>query len=229
MNLCSNIHLDTHRSYDGCAQFSAIQSGSFTYYLFDLKEDPNEETNLYGTSDKYTAIQDELYDALDDIQDNAADYCTSGDEESSAQKEWKSSDNYIVPWKDSRRRLNLQGSKTRRLSSKYPDNCGLWSDSYEQVAADQVDASAMKSSHFMKSSGKSESDVSTVKISKIKSFADVYGLLNVFKSSSKSSSKSKKNTKTTTSKSSSSSSSSSTSSKEKKSSKSSKGKKSSSK
>ena len=155
---------------------------------------------MYGSSDKYTAIQDELYDALGDIQDNAADYCTSGDEASSAQKEWKSNDNYVVPWTDSRRRLNLQGSKTRRLSSKYPDNCGLWSDSYEQVASDQVDSSTMQSSHFMKSSGKTENGVSTVRISKIKTFADVYGLLNIFKSSSsssKSSNKSKKTTKTT--------------------------------
>jgi len=153
---------DDLASYDNCAQFNAISSGTFTYFLFDLKEDPTEKVNLYGQDD-YADVQKELYAALDDLQDNAADYCVSK-EASGAAKVWASNDDYVVPWGDSRRRL--QGSRRRagrRLSSKYPSNCGLWSESYAAVVGDDADEAEEKSSsktakNVMKSSGKAASN-----------------------------------------------------------------------
>ena len=131
-------------NYDGCAQFTAVMSGSFTYYLFDLKEDPNEEKNLYDSSDKYKEIQEDLYDALDDAANNAAKYCESS-YESSATKTWSKYDNYVVPWADRRRRLG----DGRKLSSKL-SNCGLWSDSFksevEVVNTPVMESSLMRSS-----------------------------------------------------------------------------------
>ena len=55
---------DDLASFDGCAQFMAQKSGAFTYFLFDLQEDPTEKSNLYDSSEKYKAIQEELYSAL---------------------------------------------------------------------------------------------------------------------------------------------------------------------
>ena len=40
---------DDMADFDGCAQFMSVRSGEFTYFLFDLKEDPTETTNLYDT------------------------------------------------------------------------------------------------------------------------------------------------------------------------------------
>lgn len=141
---------DDLADFDGCAQFSAVRGGEFKYFLFDLKTDPTETTNLYDTTAAYKAIQEELYDALTDLTKTAAAYCDSGFEEG-AEPAWKENDNYIVPWIDETdRRLDAEapsasspsspsprGHGGRRLGVKYPSNCGMWSGSDSAADADE--------------------------------------------------------------------------------------------
>ena len=119
---------DDLKSFDGCAQFMAQKSGTFTYFLFDLQEDPNENVNLYGSSDKYKAIQDELYSQLDKYSNNAAAYCSSMFDATS-EDAWKLSSNYVVPWQDDRRRLTKAKEGHRTLNS-IPSNCGMFSGTF---------------------------------------------------------------------------------------------------
>ena len=55
----------------GCAQAVAWKTGSFTYYLFDLENDPNETTNLYDSSPAMKLVQEELYSKLGDYTTRA--------------------------------------------------------------------------------------------------------------------------------------------------------------
>jgi arylsulfatase A-like enzyme len=132
---------DDLADFDGCAQFSAVRGGEFKYFLFDLKSDPTEATNLYDTTTAYKAVQEELYSALTDLTKTAAAYCDSGFEEG-AEPAWKENDNYIVPWLDvAGRRLEEGGPagapRHRRLGVKYPSNCGMWSGSDTAADADE--------------------------------------------------------------------------------------------
>ena len=51
---------DNLQEKGGCTQAAAAE-GQFTYFLFDLDNDPNETTNLYDSSVEITEVQQTLY------------------------------------------------------------------------------------------------------------------------------------------------------------------------
>ena len=64
LHVCERVSDIAHRllflrawQYGGCSVTTAVSSGTYKYWLFDLDSDPEEKTNLYGLSDAYVAIQ----------------------------------------------------------------------------------------------------------------------------------------------------------------------------
>lgn len=84
-----------------CSQ-SLAMTGDFTYFLFDLENDPYETTNIYDFGS--TATEDaktELYAMLDVFASKAREM--DGDIEARNKhtlQAWKKHDDYIVPWVD---------------------------------------------------------------------------------------------------------------------------------
>ena len=100
---------------NGCSITAGMSDGAFTYYLFDLVNDPNETENLYDTSDKYIKIQEELYAAVEAATANAAE-APSVKQTREQYVYWKAQDNYIVPWQDPESGYD-----------NYPRLCGMYS------------------------------------------------------------------------------------------------------
>ena len=121
---------DDFTQVGGCSVTTAISSGTFTHFLFDLDNDPYEETNLYGLSDVYEAVQDELYAKLDEYTANArpGPQVTSNDLEYVI---WEESYNYVVPWDSPEDVSTLIESKA---AITYPNHCGLYSKSAASAA-----------------------------------------------------------------------------------------------
>ena len=83
----------------GCAQAVAWKTGSFTYYLFDLENDPNETTNLYNSSPAMKLIQEELYSKLGDYTTRAVPAVGDTSEPSKiCFVKWKDNNDFIIPW-----------------------------------------------------------------------------------------------------------------------------------
>ena len=116
---------DDFTQVGGCSVTTAISSGTFTHFLFDLDNDPYEETNLYGLSDAYEAVQDELYAKLEEYTANArpGPQVTSNDLEYVI---WEESYNYVVPWDSPEDVSTLIESKA---AITYPNHCCLYSKS----------------------------------------------------------------------------------------------------
>ena len=132
---------DDVKSFDGCAQFMAQKSGTFTYFLFDLEEDPTETTNLYDSSAAMKKVQEELYAALDGCEGKAASSLKSGFV-STAEAVWQANGNYITPFEGVGRRRRLGAAAA-------PANCGLFTTTFmtgKDIEAQQeaMDAAAQE-------------------------------------------------------------------------------------
>ena len=110
----------------GCDQASAWEDGSFTFYLFDLENDPSETTNLYDTTDDMKAVQAELYAQIDLMVPSVV---VPIEEEKSLDcyVVWEFYGNYVVPWSFPEASETLMLSKQ---SATYPDICGYYSSSW---------------------------------------------------------------------------------------------------
>jgi hypothetical protein len=86
----------------GCSQADAMEeTGTYTYFLFDLNVDPYETTNLYDM-DEYSIIKNTLYAQIESYYTNSA-VCMADStfKTNLKQKEvWADAGNYIVPWAD---------------------------------------------------------------------------------------------------------------------------------
>jgi arylsulfatase A-like enzyme len=81
-----------------CAQ--QFLKGKFTYWLFDLQNDPYETTNLYtSTNQMYVFAKEKLYDLLPSYQENSK-MKKSIVFSSKAEIVWSENDNHILPWAD---------------------------------------------------------------------------------------------------------------------------------
>lgn len=114
--------IDNDDSLDGaeCSQQSSFQ-GSFTYYLYDLVNDPYETNNLYYAPDAYyTAIKEELYSQLDVYRANSKYQVYDTTKSIHAFTVWKKHSNLVSPW------INEDDAKDLMTSydKSYPDYCG---------------------------------------------------------------------------------------------------------
>jgi arylsulfatase A-like enzyme len=116
------------QEFMGCTQ-EAAQTGTFTYYLFDLVNDPYETTNLYDSSDEIKAVQTKLYDQLSGYEESAS-AIKRVTTDSAAAKMWKNSNYYEIPWEDAEAKEDLPDFKQK---STYPDYCGSYRDEYAGV------------------------------------------------------------------------------------------------
>jgi arylsulfatase A-like enzyme len=81
-----------------CAQ--QFLKGKFTYWLFDLQNDPYETNNLYtSTNQMYVFAKENLYDLLPGYQENSK-MKKSIVFSSKAEIVWSENDNHILPWAD---------------------------------------------------------------------------------------------------------------------------------
>jgi len=87
-------------NYASCTQPNSWQSGTFTQFLFDLQEDPYEETNLFGLPE-YQKEQALLYEHFDTFIAKAKIDYKPYDENNDCYKKWKVAGNTIVPWEKS--------------------------------------------------------------------------------------------------------------------------------
>ena len=86
--------------YGTCQQGNSWKTGTYTQMLYDLTNDPYEETNLYGLAE-YSAVQADLYLHLDVFYAKAkTDYLSYGTTKA-AYKAFKKAGNSIVPWEKS--------------------------------------------------------------------------------------------------------------------------------
>jgi arylsulfatase A-like enzyme len=100
-----------------CSQSNSM-NGVYTYYLFDLVNDPNETINLYESSTaSVEAAKTVLYDKYSSFKIKTKAFLESNEEESTAI--WKLSDGYIVPW------TNLDSTNSKGVMLK---NCGHLQD-----------------------------------------------------------------------------------------------------
>ena len=106
-----------------CTTKTAVSDGRFTYYLFDLINDPNETTNLYDSSDDIKGIQRYLYALLDSYKAKAV-VPISNLKSDVCYLKWNKFNNYIVPFEEPEAITSLIESKQ---SATYPTNCGLFS------------------------------------------------------------------------------------------------------
>ena len=96
----------------GCSQADAMEeTGTYTYFLFDLNVDPYETTNLYDM-EEYSIIKNMLYQQIESYYTNSA-VCMADStfKTNLKQKEvWADAGNYIVPWADyTQEELETQG------------------------------------------------------------------------------------------------------------------------
>jgi len=110
----------------GCDQASAWEDGSFTFYLFDLENDPAETTNLYDSTDDMKAIQAELYKQIDVMVPSIVSPLEHEPSES-CYVVWEFYGNYVVPWEYPEPADSLILAKQQR---SYPDICGYYSKSW---------------------------------------------------------------------------------------------------
>ena len=83
-------------SGDRCAQ--QFVTGSFTYWLFDLVNDPYETTNIYSSTNQlHTLAKEKLYTLIPRYMEKATQKI-SIELSSKAEVVWKEADNNIVPW-----------------------------------------------------------------------------------------------------------------------------------
>jgi hypothetical protein len=79
-----------------CAQ--QFLKGKFTYWLFDLENDPYEKTNLYtSTTQMYVFAKEKLYTLLPDYQANSK-MKKSIVFSSKAEIVWTENDHHMLPW-----------------------------------------------------------------------------------------------------------------------------------
>jgi arylsulfatase A-like enzyme len=101
-------------SDDRCAQ--QFLTGTFTYWLFDLQNDPFETTNLYDSDENvYTMAKEKLYSLLPDYLEKATTKIGLSWSDK-AEKFWHTEGNNILPWADTSKLVN--GDKY-----DYPDYC----------------------------------------------------------------------------------------------------------
>jgi arylsulfatase A-like enzyme len=99
-----------------CAQ--QFLSGDFTYWLFDLQEDPYETTNLYDSTDEiYTSAKDKLYTLLPGFEARAKTKI-SIHWSSKSKKYWQQEGNYVLPWANED---NLPNKDVKDWPSYCPD------------------------------------------------------------------------------------------------------------
>jgi hypothetical protein len=93
-------YIDNDDSLDGaeCSQQSSLQ-GSFTYYLYDLINDPYETNNLYYSPDPlYTSVKDDLYTQLETYRQNSKYQVYDTSKSVHAFSVWKQHNNLVSPW-----------------------------------------------------------------------------------------------------------------------------------
>ena len=83
--------------YGSCQQPNSWESGTYTQYLFDLKNDPYETVNLWGLKD-LESVQASLYAHLDVFLAGAKEDENSYGVNSAAFKKFTAAGGYIVPW-----------------------------------------------------------------------------------------------------------------------------------
>jgi arylsulfatase B len=79
-----------------CSQNDAM-IGNYTYFLFDLVNDPYETKNLYNDPD-YSTIVNTLYDRLHQSSENKRWDSGVSYFSKEAKEAWKERENYITPW-----------------------------------------------------------------------------------------------------------------------------------
>jgi len=100
-----------------CAQ--QFLSGDFTYWLFDLQEDPYETTNLYDSTDEiYTSAKDKLYTLLPGFEARAKTKI-SIHWSSKSKKYWQQEGNHVLPWANED---NLPNKDVKDWPSYCPDS-----------------------------------------------------------------------------------------------------------
>jgi arylsulfatase A-like enzyme len=100
-------------SGDRCAQ--QFVKGKFTYWFFDLQNDPYETTNLYtSTNQLYVIAKEKLYNLLPDYQEKSKRK-KNIEFSSVAEVVWTGEDNHILPWANEE---ELMGD-----DSDYPSRC----------------------------------------------------------------------------------------------------------
>lgn len=99
-----------------CSQASAM-TGEYTYYLFDLVNDPYETTNLYhedGTD--YHSAKIDLYAKLDEYQANVQPITANVEARNKITPIiWKNHHDYIVPW--------VSREDLDEYAGKFPEDC----------------------------------------------------------------------------------------------------------
>jgi arylsulfatase A-like enzyme len=98
------------------------QSGSFTYGLFDLQNDPYETKNLYSDqSAEIEAVKKALYSKLDEHHANArVGLATAVTRSKTAEKVWKEAGNNVVPYVD----VDQENVRDQYVfSTSYPQLC----------------------------------------------------------------------------------------------------------
>ena len=101
--------------------------GDYTYYLFDLENDPYETTNLYDTTPEMQLVQAQLYAQLDVYAQKALSWASVKSNESPlAYTAWEINSNYVTPWAAAE---DVSALGTSERLASYPSNCGLYSES----------------------------------------------------------------------------------------------------
>lgn len=90
--------------------------GEFTYWLFDLIEDPYEKVNLYDSTDSaIVAAKEELYDKLTEYAARARTVPFDFDPNLYSLKVWRAHDNMMVPY--------VNEDDLDPSDSSYPKDC----------------------------------------------------------------------------------------------------------
>lgn len=101
-----------------CAPQAGFGDGDFTYWLFDLVNDPYETTNLYYSDEGYIkTARETLYQLLPDyyLKSSLLEFPTRGN--LAAFQRWKEHDDFIVPYVKEDDMANGYNTKT------YPADC----------------------------------------------------------------------------------------------------------
>ena len=82
-----------------CTPQKDAKYGNFEYFLFDLVNDPYEQTNLYDSQEEiHVAAKKDLYKVLLAFEANGAEITNEMTDSLKSVEEWKKHDNTIVPW-----------------------------------------------------------------------------------------------------------------------------------
>jgi len=82
-----------------CTPQKDAKYGNFEYFLFDLANDPYEQTNLYDSQEEiHVAAKKELYKVLLAFEANGAEITNDMTDSLKSVEEWKKHDYTIVPW-----------------------------------------------------------------------------------------------------------------------------------